>query len=202
MGKKVYLADTEGFGFFICEYDGLGADNKPRLTVMMPGKPVVNYLEYMDYYGEDPENYYLLCEEGKQADAAMVVGMMGQMFLRDVDSFDRMTARMELMRRNGIDYGRDLQKLTIRVIEVRDDDLETMKYRFDMYVGEEGHFVSESNYFEKPADFICKLRGFFYFVEDQMHIPLRKCLVAKAPLDKQFKRYCPSIFDEIEANNY
>ena len=197
MGKKVYLADTEGFGFFICEYDGLGADNKPRLTVMMPGKPVVNYLEYMDYYGEDPENYYLLCEEGQQADAAMVVGMMGQMFLRDVDSFDRMTARMELMRRNGIDYGRELQKLTIRVVEVKDNDSEAMKYRFDMYVGEEGQFVSESNLFEKSADFICKLRGFFYFIEDQMHIPLRKRLEVQASLKNSCKCYCPSLFDEI-----
>ena len=200
MAKKIYLADTEGFGFFVCEYDGLGADNKPRLTVMMPGKPVVNYLEYMDYYGEDPENYYLLCEEGKLADAAMVVGMMGQMFLRDVDSFDRMTARMELMRRNGIDYGRELQKLTIRVVEVKDNDSEAMKYRFDMYVGEEGQFVSESNLFEKSADFICKLRGFFYFIEDQMHIPLRKNLSVPDSLKNLFKRHFPGMFDEIEAS--
>ena len=200
MGKKIYLADTEGFGFFICEYDGLGADNKPRLTVMMPGKPVVNYLEYMDYYGEDPENYYLLCEEGQQADAAMVVGMMGQMFLRDVDSIDRMTARMELMRRNGIDYGRELQKLTIRVVEVKDNDSEAMKYRFDMYVGEEGQFVSESNLFEKTADFICKLRGFFYFIEDQMRIPLRKNLSVPDSLKNLFKRHFPGMFDEIEAS--
>ena len=198
MAKKIYLVDSEGFGFFICEYDGLGSDNKPQLTIMMPGSPVENFLEHLDLYGEDPENYYLLCEEGKQADAALVVEMMGQIILRDMNNFSRMAARMELMRKNGISYSREMQKVTIMVMEDKNDVTGDVTYRANMYIGEELHFVSESDNYESIGDIILILRNFFCFVEDQMHIPLRKRLEVPASLKNSCKRYCPSLFDEID----
>ena len=198
MAKKIYLVDSEGFGFFICEYDGLGSDNKPRLTIMMPGSPVENFLEHLDLYGEDPENYYLLCEEGKQADATLVVEMMGQIILRDMNNFSRMAARMELMRKNGISYSREMQKVTIMVMEDKNDVTGDVTYRANMYIGEELHFVSESDNYESIGDIILILRNFFCFVEDQMHIPLRKRLEVPASLKNSCKRYCPNVFDEID----
>ena len=197
MAKKVYLVDSEGFGFFICEYDGLGSDNKPRLTIMMPGSPVENFLTHLDYYGEDYKDYYLLGEEGKQADAALVVEMMGQIILRDMNNFSRMAARMELMRKNGISYSREMQKVTIMVMEDKNDVTGDVTYRANMYIGEELHFVSESDNYESIGDIMLLMRNFFSFVEDQMHIPLRKRLEVPASLKNSCKRYCPSLFDEI-----
>ena len=197
MAKKVYLVDSTGYDFFICEFEGLGSDNKPRLTIMMPGSPVENFLEHLDLYGEAPEDYYLLCEEGKQADAALVVEMMGQIILRGMNNFSRMAARMELMRKNGISYSREMQKVTIMVMEDKNDVTGDVTYRANMYIGEELHFVSESDNYESIGDIILILRNFFCFVEDQMHIPLRKRLEVPASLKNSCKRYCPSLFDEI-----
>lgn len=197
MAKKIYLVDSTGYDFFICEFEGLGSDNKPRLTIMMPGSPVENFLEHLDLYGEAPEDYYLLCEEGKQADAALVVEMMGQIILRDMNNFSRMAARMELMRKNGISYSREMQKVTIMVMEDKNDVTGDVTYRANMYIGEELHFVSESDNYESIGDIILILRNFFCFVEDQMHIPLRKRLEVPASLKNSCKRYCPSLFDEI-----
>ena len=197
MAKKVYLVDSTGYDFFICEFEGLGSDNKPRLTIMMPGSPVENFLEHLDLYGEAPEDYYLLCEEGKQADAALVVEMMGQIILRGMNNFSRMAARMELMRKNGISYSREMQKVTIMVMEDKNDVTGDVTYRANMYIGEELHFVSESDNYESIGDIILILRNFFCFVEDQMHIPLRKRLEVPPSLKNSCKRYCPSLFDEI-----
>ena len=197
MAKKVYLVDSTGYDFFICEFEGLGSDNKPRLTIMMPGSPVENFLEHLDLYGEAPEDYYLLCEEGKQADAALVVEMMGQIILRGMNNFSRMAARMELMRKNGISYSREMQKVTIMVMEDKIDVTGDVTYRANMYIGEELHFVSESDNYESIGDIMLMLRNFFCFIEDQMHIPLRKRLEVPASLKNSCKRYCPSLFDEI-----
>ena len=198
MAKKIYLVDSTGYDFFICEFEGMGSDNRPRLTIMMPGSPVENFLEHLDLYGEAPEDYYLLCEEGKQADAALVVEMMGQIILRDMNNFSRMAARMELMRKNGISYSREMQKVTIMVMEDKNDVTGDVTYRANMYIGEELHFVSESDNYESIGDIILILRNFFCFVEDQMHIPLRKRLEVPASLKNSCKRYCPSLFDEIK----
>ena len=197
MAKKVYLVDSTGYDFFICEFEGMGSDNRPRLTIMTPGRPVENFLTHLDYYGEDYKDYYLLGEEGKQVDAALVVEMMGQIILRDMNNFSRMAARMELMRKNGISYSREMQKVTIMVMEDKNHVTGDVTYRANMYIGEELHFVSESDNYESIGDIILILRNFFCFVEDQMHIPLRKRLEVPASLKNSCKRYCPSLFDEI-----
>ena len=197
MAKKIYLVDSTGYEFFICEFEGMGSDNRPRLTIMTPGRPVENFLTHLDYYGEDYKDYYLLGEEDQQADAALVVEMMGQIILRDMNNFSRMAARMELMRKNGISYSREMQKVTIMVLEGKDHETGDVTYRANMYIGEELHFVSESDNYESIGDIILILRNFFCFVEDQMHIPLRKRLEVPASLKNSCKRYCPSLFDEI-----
>lgn len=197
MEKKVFLVDSTGYEFFICEFEGLGSDNRPRLTIMTPGRPVENFLTHLDHYGEDYKDYYLLGEEGKQVDATLVVEMMGQIILRDMNNFSRMAARMELMRKNGISYSREMQKVTIMVLEGKDHETGDVTYRANMYIGEELHFVSESDNYESIGDIMLLMRNFFCFVEDQMHIPLRKRLEVSASLKNSCKRYCPSLFDEI-----
>ena len=62
MAKKVFLYDSYGYDFYACEFDGLDAEGKPRLTIMTPGCPVENFLESSDIMN-DPRGYYLLCEE-------------------------------------------------------------------------------------------------------------------------------------------
>ena len=198
MAKKVYLVDSEGYGFFICEYDGLGSDNKPRLTIMMPGRPVENFLTHLDCYGRNPENYYLLCEEGQQADAAMVVGMMAQICLKDLGIASGMAARMELMRTSGISYSREMQKLTMFIVEGKDHETGDVTYGVQLYVGEQQHYVGEDKNFESIGDIIQLLKQFCWFVEGQMNIPLRKRLEVPASLKKACKGYCPNVFDEIE----
>ena len=198
MAKKVYLVDSTGYEFFICEFEGMGTDNRPRLTIMMPGRTVENFLTHLDYYGEDYKDYYLLGEEGKQVDATLVVEMMGHILIRGFDSFHKMALRMEEMRKNGISYGRDLQKLQIVINEVKTNATGIVRYRVDMFVGEDGGVLSDTTKYDDIHDIISNLRGFFYFIEEQMCIPLRKKLSVEENLKKQFKRYCPNVFDEID----
>ena len=73
MNKRIFLYDSFGFDFYACYYEGQDADGKARLTMMTPGKPVVNFQRYLTEFEEDANNYYLLCEEGKPADSKMIV---------------------------------------------------------------------------------------------------------------------------------
>lgn len=198
MAKKVYLVDSTGYEFFICEFEGMGSDNRPRLTIMTPGRPVENFLTHLDYYGEDYKDYYLLGEEGKQVDATLVIEMMGQILIRGFDSFHKMALRMEEMRKNGISYDRELQKLQIVIHEVKTNGTGDVGYRVDMFVGEDGRILTDNTKYDDIHDIIRNLRGFFYFIEEQMCIPLRKKLNVGEHLKKQFKRYCPNVFDEID----
>ena len=198
MAKKIYLVDSTGYEFFICEFEGMGSDNRPRLTIMTPGRPVENFLTHLDYYGEDYKDYYLLGEEGKQIDATLVIEMMGQILMRGFDSFHKMALRMEEMRKNGISYGRDLQKVQIVIHEVKTNGTEDVRYRVDMFVGENGRMMSDGVNYESIGDIMLILRNFFCFIEGQMCIPLRKKLHVEEHLKKQFKHYCPTVFDEID----
>ena len=198
MAKKVYLVDSTGYDFFICEFEGMGSDNRPRLTIMTPGRPVENFLTHLDYYGEDYKDYYLLGEEGKQIDATLVIEMMGQILMRGFDSFHKMALRMEEMRKNGISYDRELQKLQIVIHEVKTNGTGDVRYRVDMFVGENGRMMSDGVNYESIGDIMLILRNFFCFIEGQMCISLRKILHVEEHLKKQFKRYCPNVFDEID----
>ena len=198
MAKKVYLVDSTGYEFFICEFEGMGLDNRPRLTIMMPGRTVENFLTHLDYYGEDYKDYYLLGEEGKQIDATLVIEMMGQILIRGFDSFHKMALRMEEMRKNGISYNRELQELSIVIVEVKDPKTGGARYRVDMFVGENGRMMSDGVNYESIGDIMLILRNFFCFIEGQMCIPLRKILHVEEHLKKQFKHYCPTVFDEID----
>ena len=198
MAKKVYLVDSTGYDFFICEFEGMGSDNRPRLTIMTPGRPVENFLTHLDYYGEDYKDYYLLGEEGKQIDATLVIEMMGQILIRGFDSFHKMALRMEEMRKNGISYDRELQKLQIVIHEVKTNGTEDVRYRVDMFVGENGRMMSDGVNYESIGDIMLILRNFFCFIEGQMCIPLRKILHVEEHLKKQFKHYCPTVLDEID----
>lgn len=198
MAKKVYLVDSTGYEFFICDFEGMGLDNRPRLTIMTPGRPVENFLTHLDYYGEDYKDYYLLGEEGKQVDATLVIEMMGQILIRGFDSFHKMALRMEEMRKNGISYNRELQELSIVIVEVKDPKTGGARYRVDMFVGENGRMMSDGVNYESIGDIMLILRNFFCFIEGQMCIPLRKILHVEEHLKKQFKHYCPTVFDEID----
>ena len=198
MAKKVYLVDSTGYEFFICEFEGMGSDNRPRLTIMTPGRPVENFLTHLDYYGEDYKDYYLLGEEGMQIDATLVVEMMGHILIRGFDSFHKMALRKEEMRKNDISYDRELQKLQIVIHEVKTNGTEDVRYRVDMFVGENGRMMSDGVNYESIGDIMLILRNFFCFIEGQMCIPLRKILHVEEHLKKQFKRYCPTVFDEID----
>ena len=194
----MYVRDSTGYDFFICEFEGMGSDNRPRLTIMTPGRPVENFLTHLDYYGEDYKDYYLLGEEGKQIDATLVIEMMGQILIRGFDSFHKMALRMEEMRKNGISYDRELQKLQIVIHEVKTNGTEDVRYRVDMFVGENGRMMSDGVNYESIGDIMLILRNFFCFIEGQMCIPLRKILHVEEHLKKQFKHYCPTVFDEID----
>ena len=198
MAKKVYLVDSTGYEFFICEFEGLGSDNRPRLKIMTPGRQVENFMTHLDHYGENPKDYYLLGEEGKQIDATLVVEMMGQILMRGFDSFHKMALRMEEMRKNGISYNREQQELSIVIVEVKDPKTGGARYRVDMFVGENGRMMSDGVNYESIGDIMLILRNFFCFIEGQMCIPLRKILHVEEHLKKQFKRYCPTVFDEID----
>ena len=97
MAKKVYLVDSTGYEFFICEFEGMGSDNRPRLTIMTPGRPVENFLTHLDYYGEDPKDYYRIAK-----DKAVTLGHIkrgeldkAKVIIPDIDSLVKIDALME-----------------------------------------------------------------------------------------------------------
>ncbi len=198
MTKKVYLYDSYGYDFYACEYEGLDADGKPRLTIMTPGRPIENFRDRLELLEECEFDYYLLCEEGQQANPAIVVEMLGEMIINSGVASKRMPARLEEMRRFGIDYGRELQCLFINISELDKETPLGGKYRLEMSVGDQGRYIGECDNFECLYDILIKLDGFFYFVENKVGIPLKKKIRAKEGLMKQIKRKTPHLFDEYE----
>ena len=198
MAKKVYLFDSFGYDFYACEFDGLDADGKPRLTIMTPGCPVENFRDRLEVTEESEYDYYLLCEEGKLADSKLIVEMLGQIFLNNFRPYERLSARLEEMRKWGIDYDRNLQKLTVRILEYDDEESNSVKYRLMMFIGEQYHYVGEGeDMFDSLKEICSKLSGFFYFIESQTNIPLKKHLEVNESLKKQMERIASNVFDRI-----
>lgn len=197
--KKVYLFDSFGYDFYACEFDGLDADGKPRLTIMTPGCPVENFRDRLEVTEESEYDYYLLCEEGKLADSKLIVEMLGQIFLNNFRPYERLSARLEEMRKWGIDYDRNLQKLTVRILEYDDEESNSVKYRLMMFIGEQYHYVGEGeDMFDSLKEICSKLSGFFYFIESQTNIPLKKHLEVSESLKKQMMRISSNVFDTID----
>ena len=199
MAKKIFIYDTFGVGFFICDFEGLDEDGKPRLTIMTPGCPVQNFREYTKTYAEDELDYHLLCVEGQPADSKYVIEMLGQIFINSGHPYDSLSVRLEEMRKYGISYDQELQKLTIRILEYEDEETKSVKYRMSMYVGELEHYVGErEDMYDSLKDICSKLTGFFFFIENQTHIPLKKHLVTTVGVEKQVKRISPNLFDKYK----
>ena len=199
MAKKVYLFDSFGYDFYACEFDGLDADGKPRLTIMTPGCPVENFRDRLEVTEESEYDYYLLCEEGKLADSKLIVEMLGQIFLNNFRPYERLSARLEEMRKWGIEYDRNLQKLTVKILEYDDEESNSVKYRLMMFIGEQYHYVGEGeDMFDSLKEICSKLSGFFYFIESQTNIPLKKHLEVSESLKKQMMRISSNVFDTID----
>ena len=197
--KKVFLYDTLGTAFFICDFEGLDEDGKPRLTIMTPGYPVQNFHEYTKSYRENELDYYLLCVEGQPADSKYVVEMLGQVFINSNHPYDSLSARLEEMRKYGICYDQEQQKLTIRILEYDDKESKSVKYRMTLFVGELNLYVGEGEgMHDSLSEIVSKLSGFFFFIENQTHIPLKKHLQASESVKKQVKRISPNLFDKYK----
>ncbi len=196
--KKVYLYDSFGYDFYACEYEGLDADGNPRLTIMTPGQPVENFKERLEDTGESIYDYYLLCEEGQQADSANVVEMLGDIFLYSGQQNKKIPARLEEMRKYGIDYSRELQKLTVTIAELDVENPLDGKFRLSMSVGDQNRYIGECQDFNYLNEALMKLSNFLYLVEDRAGIPLKKKLRTEAGLMKQIKKKMPDLFDVYE----
>ncbi len=196
MAKKIYLFDSFGGEFYSCLFEGLDEDGKPRLTNLTPGQPVENFLNLLGVNGENILDYHLLCEEGQPADTKMVVAMLGQICLYGIFAYERMSNRLNELRKYGIIYNQDLQKLRVRIHEFDDKESDSVKYRVLMYVGD--YYIGDGNVlFNSLSEIVSKLAGFIFFIEGQTHIPLMKCLETNEEIKKQIKRISPNLFDEI-----
>ena len=196
MGKKIFMYDSFGNEFYACEFEGLDANGKPRLTIVTPGCPVENFLEYLDLMEESPIDYNLLCEQGMEAASKQVVEMMAQIYLNANRPFERMAERLEDMRKWGISYGRDQQRVTVSIYEYEDKEKQSTSYRFDLKVGDT--YVENFKKFNDVKDIVMKLTGFFFYIENQVHIPVKKYLEVKESLKKQVMRHSTNLFDDIE----
>ena len=193
--QQSFFQPYRGYDFYTCDFEGLDTNGKPRLTIMQPGCPVKNFLEHLDIIGEDPNDYQLLCEEGKQADSRLVFEMLWQMFQNVYRPFERMTERMEQMRKCGINYDRELQRVTVRVFEYDDEETQSKSYRLIIYAGD--RFVGDDCKFKDIKDIIVKLSDFFFFIENHLHIPLKKHLETSESLKKQVMHHSTNLFDEV-----
>ena len=198
MAKKIFLYDSHGYDFYACEFEGLDTDGKPHLTIVMPGRPVENFLEHLDINGEDPGDYLLLCEEGKPADSKLVVEMLGQILLNGLHPHERMSERFEELRKNGITYDREQQLIKFRIYDYDIEESKNKKFRLIMYVGD-NRYVSENDDFDSINDIMITLSGFYFYVEQQFQIPIKKRLEVKYHLKKQVTRQYADLFDEIRS---
>lgn len=196
MTKKVFLYDSYGYDFYTCEFEGLDANGKPRLTIMTPGCPVENFLEHLDDLDEAPCDYFLLCEEGKPADPKLVFEMMWQIFQNVCSPFERMSERLEEMRKCDISYERELQRVKVRLFEYDDEETKSKSYRLIMYAGD--RFVGDNYFFKDVKDIVVKLSEFFFFIENHIHLPVKKYLEVNESLKKQVMRHSTNLFDEVE----
>ena len=196
MTKKVFLYDSYGYDFYTCEFEGLEANGKPRLTIMTPGCPVENFLEHLDYISEAPCDYFLLCEEGKPADPKLVFEMMWQIFQNACSPFERMSERLEEMRKCDIGYERELQRVKVRLFEYDDEETKSKSYRLIMYAG--NRIVGDDCFFKDVKDIIVKLGEFFFYIENHVHIPIKKYLEVSESLKKQVMRHSTNLFDDVE----
>ena len=196
MTKKVFLYDSYGYDFYTCEFEGLDANGKPRLTIMTPGCPVENFLEHLDYLSEAPCDYFLLCEEGKPADPKLVFEMMWLIFQNAYSPFERMSERLEEMRKCDISYEHELQRVKVRMFEYDDEETKSKSYRLIMYAGD--RFVGDDYFFKDVKDIIVKLGEFFFYIENHVHIPIKKYLEVSESLKKQVMRHSTNLFDDVE----
>lgn len=196
MAKKIYLYDSHGYDFYACEFEGLDANGNPRLTIVTPGRPVENLLDHLDIGGEDPGDYLLLCEEGKPADSKLVVEMLGQILLNVPHPYERMSERFEELRKNGITYDREQQLVKFRIYDYDIEESKSKKYRLVMYVGD-NRYVSENDDFDSIKDIMITLSGFYFYVEQQFQIPIKKRLEVQNHLKKLVTSKYADLFDEI-----
>ena len=197
MEKKIYLYDSHGFEFYACSFEGLDAVGRPRLTIMSPGRSVENFWDYLQINDEDPGNYFLLCEEGKPADSKFVIEMLGQILLNTLHPYERMSERLDEMRKYGISNDRELQTVIARIYDYDNVESKSTKYRLILYVGNH-RYVTESHDFDKLSDVIVTLSGFFFFIENSVKIPVKKILEVSESLKKQVSRHSSNMFEEIK----
>ena len=191
MNKRIFLYDSFGFDFYACYYEGQDADGKARLTMMTPGKPVVDFQRYLTEFEEDASHYHLLCEEGKPADSKMIIEMLAHVFLNSTRPYEKMAERLNEMWKFGISYDREPQKLTVKLYVLDDDS-----YNIEMYIGDM-KFIDNCVNDKSLGDVIVDLSGFFYFMKTQVHIPVTSRLESCEALKKQVKRLAPHLFDEF-----
>ena len=95
----------------------------------------------------------------------------------------------------GINYSRDLQRVKVKIHDFVDEESKGKSYCLMMYVGNK--FAANCTY-KDVKDIIVKLCEFFFFIENQVHIPVKKYLEVKESLKKQVMRHSTNLFDDIE----
>ena len=196
MAKKVFLYVSYGYDFYTCEFEGLDANGKPRLTIMTPGCPVENFLEHLDILHDDPNNYFFLCEEGKPADPKNVVEMLGQIYMNSARPLERMTERLEEMRKCGIRIDHELQRMRLKILENKNSEPQSKSYYLELSV--DYTYIGAIDEIKDLGATIVKLGKFFDYIEHQVHIPLRKHLVTSESLKKLVIHNWPNMFDDVD----
>lgn len=196
MAKKIYIYDSFGGDLLTCEYEGLGSDGKPCITILTPGCPVENFLEHLGMYGKEADNYHLLCEENQTADVRLVVEMMGTFLIEAIRPYEKMLNRLDEMRKLGIGYDHEVQKLTVRISEFNDVETKEKSYHLLMYVGMHNSYIGDK-YYDDLTDLIVDMRDFCLFIESRVQIPLKKRLESSESLNKKVKQHSIKLFDEI-----
>ena len=69
-------------------------------------------------------------------------------------------------------------------------------FDFDLKVGD--RFVENFKKFDDVKDIVMKLTGFFFYIENNVNIPVKKCLEVSESLKKQVMRQSTNLFEEVE----
>ena len=198
--KKVFLYDEFGLDLLLCEFTGLNQKGKPQFVVKTPGKPLMSLEDYQSKILINNNPLDLLCEEGEKVDSMTMLIMMGiYVFDESGGSNLGICERIDEMKRLGIDWSHEMQRLTLKVYQPSQKLAGKGDYVMDLSVGAYcEHEVAFSDHVTDLEDTFWKLRLFFLMIEKHLDIPLRKTLVIDKELRDKVKKSTLEMFDEIE----
>ena len=193
--KELIMYVEGGRGLLKCALAGVGQTGKPQLIVLTPSVRV-DMLERFKLF--ETSETFLLCEVGEKADSETVLNMLSGIFkYHDEGLGERFREYHDEMNRLGVELRKDHIVITTMIdLDNKVGDGHVL-VRLTTGASELKPLLYDSNY-KNVNELLRKLRFFFYFVEEELGIPVNKRLKILRDLAKKMRRMDKDMFDYVE----